>query len=1158
MAQRENRAMVDTTVNDKLVECFFAEELLDVQALSDRQNDDKSSVQNGSGVPEVLEEIADKLVFEEHCHVDRAQRCLRMNFKVFLAIVEEYAVEYKPAKKECDLIKNLPENEILKRYTTKYNHMMQYCSKVIESNGVVIVNYKYSESQKGSGRIYAIGPSLQNLPSCVRNFLCKDVADIDMASAHPRFALQLAGRWRLKLPALVQYIEDRGKFLEETGASKDFCTACMFRDRRLNKKELSTLKSPKLVMDLDRDFKLIQSCVYDENPYGVELNTKSNNPMGSMLSKTLVVEENKSLQAMIRYFESIGKRCETPMFDGVTVSLGSTGITDEMLRCAEEYSFSETGFSIKLVRKPIETVMTPQQAVDFHNGTEVIEFATDRDEITWPEGVLYEEKQFTEGSPDIDFFKNDNPFENARRCIGISAGMGRGKSKAMKNLVDRVKQNGNIFKKKDCKSNTILKKVAFGFTKDETMLEKTVQKLFKNRNARILTVSCRQQHAKTLKQLLGDDFNHYATDGVLDEKNPLFRTVDRLIIQPQSLWKLQATASVDLTTLGDGSFEFQDNFEPYDLVILDEIHSILCSAAWMREGVSERHDSRNVEILRRLVGTAGKVVVMDADLLVDPICKTFLTSILEPSEIHIQRYPQPRNPRTFLLERSEEKFKQEILAAVKENKGLVWIACATKKYAEKIEGIVAGMLGGREFIKLYTGDSSSAVMNDFLDINVALENIRVVICTSAVTVGADVHVPANKVFVQLAMGGASATDLRQMTGRCRRLLNSEVVVFIGYLRSYYSPFESRYQDVMISLLDKSRSNDAARQQFGKITDLSRFSMETRLDGCQILRPDAVCSLYLQKMTIDAEDKLWAFCSMAVHAGSKVFERLPIKPMTMTRMTFCIFLVCFIFYICSSTLIFKPTVVKREDAWESAVLAVPDLMSCDNYLDIIRDSKCAISQQRSTLKDKAVSQYGEFVVKHSITAKEMVDIFKKPNRKQIIENICDYYRYQAEEVHKKIEINDISHNTTAVHFWTDKLLSLCGAKKITDCKTPIDPAKVAENYAEIEMILEFIMPQTYGYVEWKRKNRAVATVVAVNSVDTTASVSAQCPVAQIVSPTKKLHDVEKQLRRALKVTYGITMRSIRTTKKFEYLGTARCTIICMNPTCRKVAERGLCV
>lgn len=241
-----------------------------------------------------------------------------------------------------------------KKQLTKYKKMI--------SGSKVSVLYKFSRNGD-RGRIFAKGSlSLQMFWRNIRHTLASDIYDdIDIVNAHPTFLKQLCDKNLWNCEQLSDYIEHRESLLKQIEKHYNI-------DRDNAKKSINSIinggNSLADSMDFIKKFKdemaIIRNNVANSEPelvkYVGDKRRKDNrgefNFNGSVMNIKLCEIENNILLEMVKFFRSkefiIGVLC----FDGLMIEKNDK-LTTEILEECCEYIKQTTGYSIKLINKPM-------------------------------------------------------------------------------------------------------------------------------------------------------------------------------------------------------------------------------------------------------------------------------------------------------------------------------------------------------------------------------------------------------------------------------------------------------------------------------------------------------------------------------------------------------------------------------------------------------------------------------------------------------------------------------------------------------------------------------------------------------------------------------------------------------------------------------------
>jgi len=201
----------------------------------------------------------------------------------------------------------------------QYNLLKNFCNAHIKAKGQVrrIYSYTLRTPNEVGGRLYC-GNSIQGLGSRIRGFLCKNMTDIDMRSAHLVIARYLCKLHSIDCPSLSYYIENRDEILSRFDKSGKTIFLCALNDDKLNKK----IKD-EFFKTFDKECKMIQTKIIQLDEYKHIVDTvpedKSYNWNGSAFNRIMCVYENKILQEVITFLNSNQIEIGVLMFDGLMV-----------------------------------------------------------------------------------------------------------------------------------------------------------------------------------------------------------------------------------------------------------------------------------------------------------------------------------------------------------------------------------------------------------------------------------------------------------------------------------------------------------------------------------------------------------------------------------------------------------------------------------------------------------------------------------------------------------------------------------------------------------------------------------------------------------------------------------------------------------------------
>lgn len=404
------------------------------------------------------------------------------------------------------------------------------------------------------------------------------------------------------------------------------------------------------------------------------------------------------------------------MMDGLMVER-QEGVEPPDLGMVNTYCRNKTGWDCRFIYKPTDP--TPD---DFSH-------VVPDDDMRLPEWFpdAYRDRIRCYTPTNHGGHINDILFEDETRVYVINAGMNMGKSTAISGIdTDTLKLEGLLQRSPHLK--------------------------------RILVVTARQQQANTAECSLGrHGFMNYLNceDGV-----PL-KDYDRLIIQYESLHRL----------MRDGKLP------DYDLIIIDEYRGVCAQKTSPTNGLNLLLNSRIMETFL----SHYKCLLMDADILSDRMVMDVLTKFVPPNEIQIDHYTHQRLPRSFSFIDKSTWVKRVLDAAITGKKIMIPFRAksdmiATKRLIEE----ACEELGLKPRIKAISSDSPTCDIDIFKNINEAMEEIDILMFTSKCTVGADIQVYFDKVFVHAdSAGGPTPLQIFQMVGRARKVRDEVIEVCIS-------------------------------------------------------------------------------------------------------------------------------------------------------------------------------------------------------------------------------------------------------------------------------------------------------------------------------------------------------------------------------------------
>ena len=217
----------------------------------------------------------------------------------------------------------------------KYNMLKRFCEANIKAKGEVRRLYAYTDKTpvEVGGRLYS-GNSIQGLSRKIRGFLCKNLTDVDMKSAHPTIIRWLCRKHKIDTPMLNYYIENREQICERFGPDGKMVFLSALNDERLNKK----IKDD-IFVKFDKECKMIQTKILALDEYK---HIVASTPMeklwnyhGSAFNRIMCVYENRILQEVISVLNQKHIEIMVLMFDGLMIK-GNYYADEKLLREIEE------------------------------------------------------------------------------------------------------------------------------------------------------------------------------------------------------------------------------------------------------------------------------------------------------------------------------------------------------------------------------------------------------------------------------------------------------------------------------------------------------------------------------------------------------------------------------------------------------------------------------------------------------------------------------------------------------------------------------------------------------------------------------------------------------------------------------------------------------
>lgn len=226
--------------------------------------------------------------------------------------------------------------------------------------------------QKYGGRLYPEGVSLVYMPREVRNALCRDFCvDIDICNSMPSILNECIKQRNIELKYLNEYCENRDKILEDISETqrwkksktKQIILSIFFGmgDDAL-KHQFMVEELPEFIINLKNDVINARSmlvCGEEFQPFIEKIRKLTPKKKykslwaGSFLSYILAYYEWKIVNSIENYFKTNNYKISFLEYDGLKIY--ADGICNDHLVKCEEYIKKQTGMSIKIAEKEMET-----------------------------------------------------------------------------------------------------------------------------------------------------------------------------------------------------------------------------------------------------------------------------------------------------------------------------------------------------------------------------------------------------------------------------------------------------------------------------------------------------------------------------------------------------------------------------------------------------------------------------------------------------------------------------------------------------------------------------------------------------------------------------------------------------------------------------------
>jgi hypothetical protein len=319
---------------------------------------------------------------------------------------------------------------------------------------------------------------------------------------------------------------------------------------------------------------------------------------------------------------------------------------------------------------------------------------------------------------------------------------------------------------------------------NDVVLQKKIKEFFKDDNIKSFNLKSpydtgKTQMIKTIintynpKRILWLSYRKTLTNDILGnfEKEYDFKDyqenefdADRLIIQLESILKIECERNM----FQDSSDEVYFKYPEYDLVLIDEIESIL---SHFNSPTFKGNSKTCFNFINNILCNSTKVITLDGDMgnRTYKFIERFGNSINVVNDITF-------DTKKFIIDEKEEHFYNEIKKDLKQNKKIVVVSMSSKK-CDELEKKLCEDFKETKKILVYTGSADDKLKADFKDVKTKWSNCDVLIysptCESGVNFDA-VHF--DKMYGIFSTLSTTPRAYFQMLSRVRKFASNEVLI----------------------------------------------------------------------------------------------------------------------------------------------------------------------------------------------------------------------------------------------------------------------------------------------------------------------------------------------------------------------------------------------
>lgn len=241
-----------------------------------------------------------------------------------------------------------------------------YKTRIHPNETRVIYNFGKGYEISQLGRLYPDnGLGLQSFGSDIRNPLtAKYYWDIDIENAHYIFAQRLADERGLKTDMMKHYITNRNDCLTAVSTDRIIAKTAFLKvlyggDISLyditNKDTGEPDGDLSILLSIKKEVDALMERIWFERDDVRKHCLRKTNPKASVLSVVLQTIERQVLLSLDKFMTEKGRTIDVLIHDGGLIRRleGETSFPNDLIKSAEEFLFSETGYSLHLVNKPI-------------------------------------------------------------------------------------------------------------------------------------------------------------------------------------------------------------------------------------------------------------------------------------------------------------------------------------------------------------------------------------------------------------------------------------------------------------------------------------------------------------------------------------------------------------------------------------------------------------------------------------------------------------------------------------------------------------------------------------------------------------------------------------------------------------------------------------